>query len=382
MTRPLRQTTNACRRAKPIRTTAKPGGGPAPCRPRHQNRDRRTDPALISFARTRSRSRNPIRPSSMPARPRRCGRPLSRARPPSARAATRRARPRIRPRCSRPSPRTPSPTTPGPASWCSTRCAGSAPPSSKPSTPAGAAIGVEYEPQWAADRPRQPRPRHSRTASATAAGRHRRRPPAGPSSPPSCTARSPSWSPQPALRAVHPRPGLRDPASGCTSTTTATGASSTAETWPTSATTGCWPGSPASSPPRPFLRPGGRVVITVRPWREHAELVDLPAQIAACGRARRAHPRRARASRCSAGSPTTAVHRPRLLLPTRLHRQTTRRRPTAAPDRPRRRDRPAPAQELLEFEELKQAQREPECPPGTVSGSDAWVEKEPEGLAS
>ncbi|WP_219419425.1 TRM11 family SAM-dependent methyltransferase [Pseudonocardia nigra] len=33
----------------------------------------------------------------------------------------------------------------------------------------------------------------------------------------------------------------------------------------------------------PFLRPGGRVVITVRPWREHAELIDLPAQIAACG---------------------------------------------------------------------------------------------------
>jgi tRNA1(Val) A37 N6-methylase TrmN6 len=35
----------------------------------------------------------------------------------------------------------------------------------------------------------------------------------------------------------------------------------------------------------PYLRPGGRVVITVRPWREHAELIDLPAQIAACGRA-------------------------------------------------------------------------------------------------
>ncbi len=34
-----------------------------------------------------------------------------------------------------------------------------------------------------------------------------------------------------------------------------------------------------------FLRPGGRVVITVRPWREHAELIDLPSQIEACGRA-------------------------------------------------------------------------------------------------
>jgi tRNA1(Val) A37 N6-methylase TrmN6 len=35
----------------------------------------------------------------------------------------------------------------------------------------------------------------------------------------------------------------------------------------------------------PYLRPGGRVVITVRPWREHAELIDLPAQIQACTRA-------------------------------------------------------------------------------------------------
>lgn len=32
-----------------------------------------------------------------------------------------------------------------------------------------------------------------------------------------------------------------------------------------------------------FLQPGGHVVITIRPWREHAELIDLPSQIAACG---------------------------------------------------------------------------------------------------
>jgi tRNA G10 N-methylase Trm11 len=31
-----------------------------------------------------------------------------------------------------------------------------------------------------------------------------------------------------------------------------------------------------------YLRPGGYVAITVRPWREHAELIDLPAQIEAC----------------------------------------------------------------------------------------------------
>ncbi|MEV7042883.1 DNA methyltransferase [Amycolatopsis sp. NPDC051061] len=32
------------------------------------------------------------------------------------------------------------------------------------------------------------------------------------------------------------------------------------------------------------LRPGGHVAITVRPWREHSELIDLPSQIIACGR--------------------------------------------------------------------------------------------------
>ncbi|MBP2182918.1 TRM11 family SAM-dependent methyltransferase [Amycolatopsis magusensis] len=33
------------------------------------------------------------------------------------------------------------------------------------------------------------------------------------------------------------------------------------------------------------LRPGGHLVITVRPWREHSELIDLPSQIIACGQA-------------------------------------------------------------------------------------------------
>ncbi|NUT52792.1 MAG: site-specific DNA-methyltransferase [Saccharothrix sp.] len=35
---------------------------------------------------------------------------------------------------------------------------------------------------------------------------------------------------------------------------------------------------------RTYLRPGGHIVITIRPWREHAELIDLPSQILACGR--------------------------------------------------------------------------------------------------
>lgn len=35
---------------------------------------------------------------------------------------------------------------------------------------------------------------------------------------------------------------------------------------------------------RTFLKPGGYAVVTARPWREHSELIDLPAQILACGR--------------------------------------------------------------------------------------------------
>lgn len=33
----------------------------------------------------------------------------------------------------------------------------------------------------------------------------------------------------------------------------------------------------------PYLKPGGHIAITIRPWREHAELIDLPSQILACG---------------------------------------------------------------------------------------------------
>ncbi|GAB3436384.1 hypothetical protein GCM10027436_15280 [Actinophytocola sediminis] len=36
---------------------------------------------------------------------------------------------------------------------------------------------------------------------------------------------------------------------------------------------------------RTFLKPGGHIAITIRPWREHAELIDLPSHILACGRA-------------------------------------------------------------------------------------------------
>lgn len=45
-----------------------------------------------------------------------------------------------------------------------------------------------------------------------------------------------------------------------------------------------------------YLRPGGHVVITARPWRQHAELVDLPSHILTCGTRAGLHP----AERCAA----------------------------------------------------------------------------------
>ncbi|MFI1241091.1 TRM11 family SAM-dependent methyltransferase [Nocardia salmonicida] len=70
------------------------------------------------------------------------------------------------------------------------------------------------------------------------------------------------------------------PGKASTNATTATVPSSTAATSATSASTAYSPASPASSP-KP--RPGGHIVITARPWRQHAELVNLPAYIITCG---------------------------------------------------------------------------------------------------
>ena len=50
-----------------------------------------------------------------------------------------------------------------------------------------------------------------------------------------------------------------------------------------------------------LLRPGGLAVVTARPWRQHGELVDLPAAVIAAG-ARAAWSRSPAASPCSPGS--------------------------------------------------------------------------------
>lgn len=36
---------------------------------------------------------------------------------------------------------------------------------------------------------------------------------------------------------------------------------------------------------RKVLRPGGTVVVTTRPWREHGELIDLPSAVLGAGKA-------------------------------------------------------------------------------------------------
>ena len=89
---------------------------------------------------------------------------------------------------------------------------------------------------------------------------------------------------------------------------------------------------------RTFLKPGGHIAITIRPWREHAELIDLPAQILACGRAAGLIPVERNVALLARAAETDLVARG-IVLPARLHPQTARSRAAAAPDRARGRPR-------------------------------------------
>ena len=132
----------------------------------------------------------------------------------------------------------------------------------------------------------------------------------------------------------------------------------------------------------PYLRPGGRVVITVRPWREHAELIDLPAQIAACGRAAGLVP----VERCVAllGRITEQggfVARGSFFQRDFIRRQRARGLPLhliAHEDVIIL----ARSQNCWSSGNLKHRQPELECSPPRLSGSDAWVGNDPEGVAS
>ena len=155
------------------------------------------------------------------------------------------------------------------------------------------AVGVEYEPHWAEHRPRQPRPRPRPPGAAgrgwsTGDARHLDR-----LLPPTAARAGRAGGDLPAVRALHPRPGHAPTAAACTSATTATAAPLDRGNLANIGHHRLLAGfTRILTPPPPYLRPGGHVVITVRPWREHAELIDLPTQITACGTARRTGPRR------------------------------------------------------------------------------------------
>ena len=71
-----------------------------------------------------------------------------------------------------------------------------------------------------------------------------------------------------------------------------------------------WPAAPV------LLRPGGLAVVTARPWRQHGELVDLPAAVIAAG-ARAGLIPVARCVALLAGLRGGRLHRPAVVLPAR-----------------------------------------------------------------
>ena len=129
------------------------------------------------------------------------------------------------------------------------------------------------------------------------------------------------------------------------------------------------------------LRPGAHAAITVRPWREHAELIDLPAQILACGTSAGLVP----VERCVAllGQVTDdgLVARGSFFQRDFIRKQRDAGLPLhliAHEDVLVFRTDPFPGSSG----KLNQAQPEPQCPSATVSGPDAGVGQQPEGRAA
>jgi SAM-dependent methyltransferase len=130
-----------------------------------------------------------------------------------------------------------------------------------------------------------------------------------------------------------------------------------------------------------YLRPGGHIAITIRPWREHAELIDLPSQILACG----THAGLVPVERCVALLARVAEHD--LVARGSFFQRDFIRKQRAA----------GLPLHLIAHEDvivfrrvencwgsgkLKQIQGEPKCSSASLWGSDAWVRNEPEGVAA
>jgi SAM-dependent methyltransferase len=132
---------------------------------------------------------------------------------------------------------------------------------------------------------------------------------------------------------------------------------------------------------RTFLRPGGHVAITIRPWREHAELIDLPAQILACGRAAGLIPVERDVALLARAAETDLVARGSFFQRDFIRKQREQGLPLHL----------IAHEDVLVFrtaltrlssEKLKHAQAEPECSLGSFSGLDARIRNGPEGAAA
>ena len=264
---------------------AAPAGSPVARRPSrvHQARWRST---LMTTA----RPENAPRPVPAPTMPRscacRCGRPPSAMPAPSGAAGTSRSRPRTRPRCCPPSRPPRSGATPSPGTWLPTRCAASAPPWSRPSTLGRDGLGVEYENRWASVAAANVAHARRQGATGTAEvirGDARLLPgllPPGTAGRAALVVTSPPYGPsvhgqvkaeqrrgaEGGVRKYDNRYG-QDPANLAHQGLDELLAGFTA------ILSGC----------TVLLRPGGLAVVTARPWRQHGELVDLPAAVIAAG---------------------------------------------------------------------------------------------------
>lgn len=132
---------------------------------------------------------------------------------------------------------------------------------------------------------------------------------------------------------------------------------------------------------RTFLTPGGHIAITIRPWREHAELIDLPSQILACGRAAGLIPVERNVALLARAAETDLIARGSFFQRDFIRKQREAGLPLHL----------IAHEDVLVFrtalsrsssEKLKQVQTEPEHSPGSLSGLDARVRKGSEGVAA
>ncbi|WP_280362723.1 TRM11 family SAM-dependent methyltransferase [Nocardia wallacei] len=130
-----------------------------------------------------------------------------------------------------------------------------------------------------------------------------------------------------------------------------------------------------------FLKPGGLVVITARPWRQHSELIDLPSHLITCGAVAGLIP----VERCVALLG-------RLAADDLIARSSFFQRDFIV----KRRHAGLPVhliahEDVIILEksetcrsslELKGFQREPKCGPASFFGTDTGVRKQPGGMAA